>query len=463
MGVQRFRFVRESLVTQFYDCNLNLALTRNLVAMVHMACAQSQLEGVVSPIQTQLAKINSASTPLTRFELSLPTKPFCGDDKLAQLIRNKAHAVKYPYIQFNSPAMAHWLVLDLDYDDLPEDKFKQPDARTTLFSMLESNTLPCPNFAVFNPSGRSCHIYFSIQSVCTSRNGSAQAKSYFKAVKRGLNLIFKGDLDYSHRIAKNPMCPHWRTEIFHNSTYSLGELYDYVDDSYLSTPEEAPEGRNCTLFLQLRMWAYREVTQYRKHSNYDIWHAEVERVAEGLNRFRSEGRNNLPWPEVRDIAKSVASWTWDRYTGSKVNRGVMGFTTADGSLRERQRLAARRTHVSRRDKTIKRIEQAVQGLLKRKERVTKAAVARLANISRQHLSTKYRAVFDAALNPESAQIISLNSVLNGVHQILADREAGVDPVIGGSNTVVSSNVVDLRLSVPRPMGNPKDKDPPDSG
>lgn len=375
------------------------------------------------------------SEVLDRFLRSLPYKPSCGDDKACQLIRSRPHAIRYPYIQPNPPQMQHWIVLDLDFEDLAEDKYKEPWQQETLFSLLESETLPCPNFAVMNRHNRNCHIYFAIEPVCTSVNGRKGPKLYLDAVTRGLNARFKGDSSFTQRNAKNPFSSVWETVVFHSDVYSLGELADYVEltsKPWFGNTEDKPEpaGRNCALFEELRQWAYREVKGYRQQSTFEHWHQRVLLAAESLNYFPGNSKGSqLPYSEVKSTAKSVAKWTWDHYQGGAINRGVMDLEASDLPLENRQRLAARRTHQVRRENTEARIKEAISILKARNERVTKAAAARLAGLSRQHVTSHYSHLFDSPTPAKKAADRPRQSVFYGVHQVTAVRSEKSDKVV----------------------------------
>ena len=73
-------------------------------------------------------------------------------------------------------------------------------------------------------------------------------------------------------------------------------------------------GRNCTVFDELRAIAYREVREFKRTGSLDTFRARLERVAIGTNMQFPEA---LKLNEVRAIAKSVANWTWRRFSNEK--------------------------------------------------------------------------------------------------------------------------------------------------
>ncbi|MCP3668951.1 MAG: hypothetical protein GY814_00635 [Gammaproteobacteria bacterium] len=388
-----------------------------MVAVVERAVEEDRLRGSSADSGSDTDRPAQGAGALQRFKDCLPKKPYCGDDKPAGLIRTKAHAIKENYIQANPPGMVYWITLDIDY------RFQHGNDP---FVWESQPGLPVPNFIVITPETGRCHISFAIVPVCTSNKGRAHPKRYLEAVRHGLALAYKADLDYTGRITKNPLSRHWNTQVFHEHVYSLGELSDYTTVTpqpkltVFTTQEEDPRGRNSTLFLNLRRWSYGQVVNARASMAYDQWENTVLDAAERLNDFSSA----LPWNEVKALVRSVAGWTWTHYTGSPIRRGVMA-CDADQPLPDRQRQSADRTNGTRTARTEQAITTAITQLTDQQTRVSKAAVARITGISRQQISTRYGHLFDAE-----------ESVKSGVHQISAP---------GGVQNVNESNVVKLPI------------------
>ena len=66
----------------------------------------------------------ASSSFLEHLTKNLPKKPWCTDMKgTALLVRPKALAINYDYIQLNSPYYQKYLILDLDYEHSRKQRF----------------------------------------------------------------------------------------------------------------------------------------------------------------------------------------------------------------------------------------------------------------------------------------------------------------------------------------------------
>ena len=164
----------------------------------------------------------------------------------------------------------------------------------------------------------------------------------------------------------------------------------------------------------------------RESGSFATFTRKLEAYAHNRNSFHKLGfMENLAQSSLKATVKSVARWTWDRYTGSgRCHRGVMQLDKSL-SLAERQRLAAVRTHDMRHKSTESRIRAARASLQQKGEALTQTAVGRIAGISRQTIAT-YRYVLDDVLKPvlRLATAKALN-VKYGVYQVTAAPVQGV--------------------------------------
>jgi hypothetical protein len=233
---------------------------------------------------------------LDLFRTKLPKKPYCSDDlQSGLLIRNVQNAAQMRYIQPNHPNSKLWLLYDIDRASSPEE-------------LTDDLGLPSPTIWVGNPKNGHAHALYALETpVHLNENSSRSAIRYAAAVDVGLSTKMQADAGYVGLICKNPLNEHWRTYPLAGS-YDLNELSDYVDlDSYRDKRRHFPEiglGRNCTLFDQVRKWAYKAIRQ--GWPTYNQWFQACLDRANGYNtRFNSP----LPANEVQHTARSIAKWT----------------------------------------------------------------------------------------------------------------------------------------------------------
>ena len=161
--------------------------------------------------------------------------------------------------------------------------------------------------------------------------------------------------------------------------------------------------RHATLFHELRYFAYSIVNGMKEQSTYDAFFQRLMTEAQRLNNYGSKRgfidlkrmvpHTDLRASQVRATVRSIARWTWDKYTGDgRCNRGVMRLSKAL-PLAERQRLAAERTHGERSKATAARIQAACALLRAKGEALTQTALAALTRLSRQTVA-KYQHLID---------------------------------------------------------------------
>jgi len=356
------------------------------------------------------------STALNRVLLEAPYLPRCSDDKTATRIRPREYAIRYPYMQVNRPGMVSWLIFDLDHSNP---------------LIWEDAWLPAPNLIVRHRATGHSHLYYAISPVCTTEKARSKPIQYMKAIYEAMAARLDADTDFhSGPVAKTPGHPWWLTWELHNYVYELGKLADYVELA-VSSPwgrrpniDEVSHSRHCILFEQLRFYAYSIVNRARERGTFASFTRLLEAFAYNHNSFYKLGfSRNLPLSSLKATVKSVARWTWDRYTGcGRCHRGVMQLDK-DLPLAERQRLAAQRTHEMRHKATESKV-RAVCRLLQRKgEALTQIAIARAAGLTRQTVAA-YKHVLDAVLKPVAIAVLGgashkPDNVKYGNHQVSA--------------------------------------------
>lgn len=275
-------------------------------------------------------------------ESTAPSRPYCGYDKLAR-IRPLKTALGMPYLQLNPPALAHWLIIDIDHDmarHAPAIRWKPRDPLT-----WERIGVPAPTFLIFNPANGHVQMGYSLSApVCTSDAGRAAPLRYLAAIETGYNKRLGGDVGFTGLLSKNPLADCWHCiEPANCAAYELGELARDIElPKRLPKRREASEaaglGRNCALFDSLSTWARRAIRGFWRPGGADVWARVVRDEAESMNSFLVP----LSTAEVAGIARSVARWSWKNVTPG-------GFREWQSAMGQRSGAARRRASEDRRD------------------------------------------------------------------------------------------------------------------
>lgn len=340
----------------------------------------------------------------------------CSDNKTAALIRPRDYAIKHPYMQINRAGFVSWLIFDLDHDNA---------------MIWQDKGLPAPNLIVQNRQSGHAHLYYAIVPVCTSERARSKPIHYMKAIYSALSRELHADPEYhSGPVAKTPGHQWWRTSELHNHIYELSELADCVELASASPWAKSPNldavshSRNCIMFEKLRFYAYSIVHRQKEEGSFLSFTRLLEAFAHNHNAFRNLGfLADLSVPDLRATVKSIARWTWDKYTGSgRCHRGVMQLDQSL-SLPEKQALAAERTHSARKQKTEGRIRAACRALQQQGKELLHEAIAQAANLSRQTVS-KYKHVLEEVKKPLSVATLWVTNlaplgVKYATHQVSA--------------------------------------------
>ncbi|RYF48339.1 MAG: replication protein A, partial [Cytophagaceae bacterium] len=255
--------------------------------------------------------------------------------------------------------------------------------------------------------------------------------TYMRSIYEAMSTRLKADPQFhSGPVAKTPGHPWWQTWEIHNHVYELGELADHVDLvnklPWSKGPklESAAHSRHCILFEELRFYAYSVVNREREQGSFETFMRVLEAYAFNHNSFAKHGfTQDLAMSSVRATVKSVARWTWERYTGSgRCHRGAMQLDKKL-PLIERQRLSAQRSSQLRQKATESKIRAACRQLLAQGKSLAQVAIARAAGITRQTVAL-YKHLIDESMLPASVSPIEgsgqRRSVVKfGAHQVSA--------------------------------------------
>lgn len=286
----------------------------------------------------------SSKTQLELFAENLPNKPYCTDEKGWLQIRKKATAIKKKYIQHNQPQMVHWLVYDCDYAGALE--------------YVGQQQLPVPNVVATNPKSGFSHLYYRLaDAVCKSDLARRKPLALLAKIDFVMTEALEADKGYQGFISKNLLHPHWIVQEVHKEPWNLGDFLEWID-----IPKRMPKraqteglGRNCTLFEKGRFWAYSQVLSYRISSTCAKFCEAVLSYCEVVNQGFPDP---LRFSEVRSTAKSVALWTWRKYTGASQSDEVWAKYVADTHTPEIQRERQALQVESRREATQTARQQA---------------------------------------------------------------------------------------------------------
>ena len=228
----------------------------------------------------------------------LPARPYCTDNpRKGLIVRPMASAIAYSHIQLNRPLEIAWLAFDVD--------------RVGAAFAWEAPNLPPPTATVTNPANGHAHLLYALKTPVLLADSAREApRAYAAAIKAAFAVRLRADRAYAGLIAKNPLHHAWRV-IWVDHLYELGELAEYVDlAKEAASPRSDAEGRNCNLFNGLRRWAYQHVSTFRTHGgSQSSWTEVLLQQATALNDIP----NPLPFSEVRQVARSVAQWTWKHF------------------------------------------------------------------------------------------------------------------------------------------------------
>ena len=231
----------------------------------------------------------------------LPQKPYCSDElKTGLRIRPLATALTKRYIQLNPPHQRVFLTFDLDY-------------RTWAY-VAEDVSLPQPIWCVGNPKNGHAHLIYALMyPVYTTSAAHLKPLQWLAAIEVAMRRKLGADPMYSGLISKNPWSNEWLVFQTSNLVYNLKYLSEWVDLSIKALKKPRDEiiglGRNCAIFENVRVWAYREIRRHwgAREDHYTNWVNAVKYRCQEENAKFSEplGRS-----EVWGIAKSISCWVW---------------------------------------------------------------------------------------------------------------------------------------------------------
>ena len=245
----------------------------------------------------------------TDWSHTLPSRPLCADSfDLGMRRVPRDQALAFEHVEFNTAGRLGWLVFDDDEADS--------------FERWDRVGLPAPNVYMQNRANGHAHYAYRLSRPVGLLGLSHEAPIRLASdIQRGMTSRLGADRAYGNRIAKNPASRRWSTSWLAPQPYTLHQLLEPLDRRDLRHPDRLVDvtclGRNCTLFDELRQWAYQNVRSAKRSGTSETWRDRLIAMGRTINLGFTEP---LPISEVRAIARSVAKWTWRRMSGDGFSR-----------------------------------------------------------------------------------------------------------------------------------------------
>jgi len=122
-------------------------------------------------------------------------------------------------------------------------------------------------------------------------------------------------------ICQNPNHEHWQVNAWQTELYTLDWLADSLDLVSANDKEIITDyglGRNCQLFEQTRKWAYRAIRQgWPAHEQW------LQACFERAKAYNIQLLTPLDENEVLSVAKSIAKWTYSKFSKASFNEYVI--------------------------------------------------------------------------------------------------------------------------------------------
>jgi Primase C terminal 1 (PriCT-1)./Replicase family. len=167
-----------------------------------------------------------------------------------------------------------------------------------------------PNIICYNPANDNHQAFWRLEDPVYCQPSAQMSKPYLllKAIERAFDDKYGLDKHFARYICRNALHAAVDTDWRHNKGYSLNELAEVVNlnTARIKKGNKAVKGkgRNCTVFDDLRFWAY---NQDKKQFTYPQWQQRCYTQAVAYNAFEDP----LPPEELIGIANSVARFTYN--------------------------------------------------------------------------------------------------------------------------------------------------------
>lgn len=254
----------------------------------------------------------------------LPKYPRTGKNKDESFVTNKKFAINNKYIEINHRNLKTFLILDID--------------KTDAYLRLYDSNLPRPTYISVNPENGHLQCGWKLTDpVSCSMKSRLWPQQYLRNIRNKFNEILCGDTGFADCLVKNPLHSDWNNE-YYDTEYSLSELASKVDLCEKAASQPSIEHldssqRNTSLFDVVRKWSYKEIRNSDKKPLYETWAKTLLQQCEDLSEH-FDSLSDFTWREIRDIANSIARYTYrrwnefstseERYRAEQARRGALG-------------------------------------------------------------------------------------------------------------------------------------------
>lgn len=267
--------------------------------------------------------------------------------------RPVSEAIQFPMVAINH-GYVQAIIVDVD----------RAGAVLDVLDRCDELNLPPPNICVENAANGHAHCLWLLADPIWvgEQRGNGWVPSvvdYWRKTVEALRAALGGDPAFKqHGLVKYPFHKMHRARVIHDRLAKLQDIAGRLDLSEVRVEvDPAQRGslwRNEDLFRRVANWSYP-----RRHEFVDreAWRMAVLASAEEFNEeFAASIKGPLDQVEVRNIAKSVADWTWRNVKGkpgthTTHNPGIMAL---DKSMPIGQRLRAGQAYAAetRRSSTL---------------------------------------------------------------------------------------------------------------
>ena len=238
--------------------------------------------------------------------------------------------------------------------------------------------------------------------------------------------------------------PDFNTEFIHSRVYKLKELAEFAEPDWSvyqrgEKENPNPDSRHLSLFHKVRHLAYQQVNQYRLGSDLESFYQFVLKECLANNRFQGAGfreDENLPASSVKAVAKSIATWTWNNYTGTGCNRGIMKLPH-DMEQKQKQHKAAGYVAALKRERSLERLKLAFKKLLNENVKPTQTKVAHKAELSLSTVKRYWQEIKSSSTSSVAAEN-SNKKVSLAIHKVSSPRDLKAPALDVGYTFKISS-------------------------